>query len=55
MAALHWMTRGYAYQIAASDLLEAYSSVLNAANSANMAEAQIKALIRDLITEGYQS
>jgi hypothetical protein len=42
MAALHWMTRGYAYQIAASDVLEAYSSVLNAANAANMAEAQIK-------------
>jgi hypothetical protein len=37
--------RGYGYQITAGDVLEAYSSVLNAA------EAQIKTQIRDLITE----
>ncbi|MEI7996012.1 MAG: hypothetical protein WCH01_14035 [Methylococcaceae bacterium] len=52
MAALHWMARGYGYQITAGDVLEAYSSILNAANAAGVAEAQIKAQIRDLITEG---
>ena len=51
MAALHWMARGYGYQITAGDVLEAYSSVLNAASAAGVAEAQIKAQIRDLITE----
>jgi hypothetical protein len=47
MAALHWMARCYGYQITAGYVLEAYSSVLNAANAANVAETQI----RDLITE----
>ena len=51
MAALHWMARGYGYQITAGDVLEAYSSVLNAASAAGVSEAQIKAQIRDVITE----
>jgi hypothetical protein len=51
MAALHWIARGYGYQITAGDVLEAYSSVLNAANAAGVSEAQIKAQIRDVITE----
>jgi len=33
MAALHWMARGYGYQITADDVLEAYSSALNAAST----------------------
>jgi hypothetical protein len=45
MAAPHWMTRGYGYQISAGDVLEAYSSVLNAVSAANVAEAQIKTQI----------
>ena len=36
MAALHWMARGYGYQITTSDVLEAYSSVLNAACCPNV-------------------
>jgi hypothetical protein len=51
MAALRWMARGYGYQITAGDVLEAYSSLLNAASAAGVAEAQIKAQIRDVITE----
>ncbi len=51
MAALHWMARGYGYQINAGDVLEAYSSVLNAASAAGVSEAQIKAQIRDVITD----
>ena len=41
----------YGYQITAGDVLEAYSSILNAASAAGVAEAQIKVQIRDLITE----
>jgi len=52
MAALHWMARGYGYQITAGDVLEAYSSLLNAARFAGITEAQIKAQIRDVISEG---
>lgn len=51
MAALHWMARGYGYQITASDVSDAYSSVLNAASATGMTEAQIKTQIRDVITE----
>jgi hypothetical protein len=52
MAALHWMARGYGYQITAGDVLEAYSSVLNAARAKGLTEAQVKAQIRDVISEG---
>ncbi len=51
MAALHWMARGYGYKITTGDVLEAYSSVLNAASAAGVSEAQINAQIRDVITE----
>lgn len=52
MAALHWMARGYGYQMTAGDVLDAYSSVLNAASAKGMTEAQIKAQIRNVIGEG---
>ena len=39
-------------KLPAGDVLEAYSSLLNAARFAGITEAQIKAQIRDLITEG---
>jgi hypothetical protein len=52
MAALHWMARGYGYQITTGDVFEAYTSVLNAARFAGITEAQIKAQIRDVISEG---
>ena len=51
MAALYWMARGYGYNITASDVLEAYSSVLKAASAADVSEAQIKAQLRDVIAE----
>ena len=37
MAALHWMARGYGYQITAGDVLEVYSSILNTASAAGFA------------------
>jgi hypothetical protein len=46
------MARGYGYQITAGDVSEAYTSVLNAARFAGITEAQIKAQIRDVISEG---
>jgi hypothetical protein len=52
MAALRWMARGYGYQITTGDVFEAYTSVLNAARFAGITEAQIKAQIRDVISEG---
>ena len=52
MSALHWMARGYGYQITTGDVFEAYTSVLNAARFAGITEAQIKAQIRDVISEG---
>ena len=51
MAALYWMARGCGYKITAGDVLEAYSSVLNASSAADVSEAQIKAQLRDVITE----
>ncbi|TAL52254.1 MAG: hypothetical protein EPN89_02250 [Methylovulum sp.] len=51
MAALHWMSRGYGYQMTASDVLEAYSSILNAASAKGASEAEIKAQIREVITK----
>jgi hypothetical protein len=52
MAALRWMARGYGYQITTGDVFEAYTSVLNAARFAGITEAQIKAQIRDVISQG---
>ena len=51
MAALYWMARGYGYQMTASDVLEAYSSILNAASAKGASEAEIKAQIREVITK----
>ena len=50
MAALHWMARGYGYQMNSNDVLEAYSSILNAASVKGASEAEIKAQIREVIS-----
>jgi hypothetical protein len=50
MAALYWMSRGYGYQITATEVMEAYSAILKATHSAGITEAQIKTQILDLIT-----
>lgn len=51
MAALHWMGRGYGYQITSGDVLEAYACVLKAAGTAGIKETQIKTQILDVITK----
>ena len=51
MAALRWMARGYGYQITTGDVLEAYTSVLNAARFAGIPEAQINAQIREVMSQ----
>jgi hypothetical protein len=51
MAALYWMARGYGYKIAAGDVLDAYSALINAAKAVGVSESLLKAQIRDIITE----
>lgn len=43
------MSRGYGYQITATDVLDAYKSLTLAANHAGIAGAQIKARIQETI------
>jgi hypothetical protein len=49
LAALYWMSSGYGYQITATDVLDAYKSLILAANNAGMSEIQMKALITETI------
>jgi len=49
LTALYWMSRGYGYQITATDVLDAYKSLILAANHAGIAETQIKAQIQETI------
>ncbi|MGZ8172274.1 MULTISPECIES: hypothetical protein [Methylobacter] len=49
LTALYWMSRGYGYQITATDVLDAYKSLILAANHAGIAETQIKARIQETI------
>jgi len=47
--ALYWMSQGYGYQITATDVLNAYKSLMMAASHAGIAEAQIKARIQETL------
>jgi hypothetical protein len=49
LTALYWMSRGYGYQITATDVLDAYKSLILAANHAGIAETQTKARIQETI------
>lgn len=49
LTALYWMSRGYGYQITATDVLDAYKSLILAANHAGITETQIKARIQETI------
>jgi hypothetical protein len=49
LIALYWMSHGYGYQITATDVLDAYKSLMLAVNHAGIAEAQIKARIQETL------
>ncbi len=49
LTALYWMSQGYGYQITATDVLDAYKSLMLAANHAGIAETQIKARIKETL------
>lgn len=49
MAALRWIAAGHGYEITGGDVLDAYESVMQAANRASIEEQQIKAKIRNLL------
>ncbi len=51
LTALHWMSRGYGYKITATDVLDAYKSLILAAGHAGITEAQIKDRIQETIGE----
>jgi len=50
MTALHGIMRGYGYDITGVDVLDAYAAVLEAANTAGVDEATIKADMQFLIS-----
>jgi hypothetical protein len=49
LAALYWMSCGYGYKITATDVLDAYKSLILAANNAGMSEIQVEALLTETI------
>jgi hypothetical protein len=51
LTALYWMSQGYGYQITATDVLDAYKSLMLAANYAGIAETEIKARIQETLGE----
>ena len=51
LTALYWMSQGYGYQITATDVVDAYKSLMLAANHAGITEAQIKARIQASMRE----
>jgi hypothetical protein len=47
--ALYWMSRGYGYQITATDVLDAYKSLILAANHVGMSEIQVQVQVKEVI------
>lgn len=45
-AALHWISRGYGYEITGGDVLDAYAAVVDAASAAGIAEEKVNAQVR---------
>lgn len=50
-AALHWMARGYGYDLTLGDVQDAYDATLLAASHAGMGQDQIKQQLRTLISQ----
>ncbi|MDO9519364.1 MAG: hypothetical protein Q7L19_04015 [Pseudohongiella sp.] len=46
LAALHWISRGYGYEITGGDVLDAYIPITEAASAAGIAEESVNAQIR---------
>jgi hypothetical protein len=51
LTALYWMSQGYGYQITAADVVDAYKSLMVAANLAGIAVTEIKVRIRETLGE----
>jgi hypothetical protein len=51
LTALYWMSQGHGYQITATDALDAYKSLMLAANHAGIAKTEIKARIQETLGE----
>lgn len=49
LSALYWMARGYGYEITTADVVEAYSSVINAASLSDFGHAEINGKIREAV------
>lgn len=45
-AALHWISRGYGYEITGGDVLAAYKPIVEAASAAGIAEEKVNAQVR---------
>lgn len=45
-AALHWISRGYGYEITGGDVLDAYKPIVEAASAAGIAEEKVNAQVR---------
>jgi hypothetical protein len=50
LAALHWIALGHGYEIAGSDVLDAYAAVMQATSGAGVAAEQVKAQIREMVS-----
>lgn len=46
LAALHWISRGYGYEITGGDVLDAYMPIVEAASAADIAEEKVNAQVR---------
>ncbi len=51
LAALHWMSLGYGYEITGGDVLDAYAALMAAAPGADVTSERIEAQIREMMTE----
>ena len=51
---LHWLVRGYGYEITMGDVMEACSCMLTAASASGVTEDQIKAKILVKVTAASQ-
>jgi len=50
LAALHWISRGYGYEITGADVLEAYKALMNAGEAAGLEDGSVKNQILELMS-----
>ena len=50
LASLHWMARGYGYELTSADVLQVFQSVQDAGRAMGMQDHQIQSQVRDVIT-----